>query len=866
MNLSDEEEIQEMLEPKINPINQEEDKNANPKEDNNIKEKYKNLNLSTRKWRVKLYRLNENGQWDDWGIGYVFCANSQNETGKEINKLIMTNEINEEEMLNIDIDGKTADFHNQRGTIMTWKTGDDDKGDDNIAISFQEKEGVIEIMKKMYFCEGKNFNDESLNNFMDNQSDTSYEISIQNLPNLVRELNFDMGEQKLMNFINNLKNNNCDFIVKLGELLKEEEKKNENLKTTASSNITNINNNTNTNINTNTNSDKNNDTPQDKNIIINENNNNKINNEYNQQQIYKSKHLENIHYIFTIFKNLILIGEKDLIEILMKDEYYLITFGALEYDFETMKTVPHRKYFKDIVKFKNPLNIQDQDILKKINQNLRLSYLRDTALSRLIDDNAIKAINLILQFNHNDIIQFFLNDIKYFEILFNQLQNEDLNIKKESCLFLSELIECSKDVLQSRVTFSECLFEQGILLVIGKIIEDNKNNENLNNLNIKNDKDLEIKEFIKITAVEIFINILTTIPNIILDYLKKEKDHKLLKQLTNIMLYSDNFGIKYEIGQIYKTLIETQLKEQSMDRMELFAEPFQSLLNYIKKPIKEGEQAISHKKKMEIASTKQIIIEILITWLSLMSFNKQFWVDENKIEEIIANLLEDNDKVINLHSIKLLKCIIDYTDPFVCNKIITEKLCNNLSKLFSKNIKKNNIIISCMMDFFESLSKNKQMIFNNIMTYQSDFFYQNKKYFKNILLRYENKPTPKRELINFLKNDYKDNESLFLYDFDFKDVGELYDGEDEKIIDYLSKKREREYNDDCFDTLGYEHEHKKYNSNNDYYNNRMEYGNKDDYDDENDDDIKKGFLPDLRVNEKNEDNINNDNENNNFHF
>ena len=329
------------------------------------------------------------------------------------------------------------------------------------------------------------------------------------------------------------------------------------------------------------------------------------------------------------------------------------------------------------------------------------------------------------------------------------------------------------------------------------------------------------------------------------------------------MLYSDNFGIKYEIGQIYKTLIETQLKEQSMDRMELFAEPFQSLLNYIKRPIKEGEQAISHKKKMETASTKQIIIEILITWLSLMSFNKQFWIDENKIEEIIANLLEDNDKVINLHSIKLLKCIIDYTDPFVCNKIITEKLCNNLSKLFSKNIKKNNIIISCMMDFFESLSKNKQMIFNNIMTYQSDFFYQNKKYFKNILLRYENKPTPKRELINFLKNDYKDNESLFLYDFDFKDAGELYDGEDEKIIDYLSKKREREYNDDCFDTLGYEHEHKKYNSNNDY---RMEYGNKDDYDDENDDDIKKGFLPDLRVNEKNEDNINNDNENNNFHF
>jgi len=76
-------------------------------------------------------------------------------------------------------------------------------------------------------------------------------------------------------------------------------------------------------------------------------------------------------------------------------------------------------------------------------------------------------------------------------------------------------------------------------------------------------------------------NILTIIPNAILDYLKKEKDHQLLKQLTNIMLYSDNFGIKYEISQIYKTLIETQIKEQTMDRMELFSEPFQNFLKYL---------------------------------------------------------------------------------------------------------------------------------------------------------------------------------------------------------------------------------------------------------------------------------------------
>ena len=425
-------------------------------------------------------------------------------------------------------------------------------------------------------------------------------------------------------------------------------------------------------------------------------------------------------------------------------------------------------------------------------------------------------------------------------------------------------MECSKNVLQSRITFCDSLFEQGILKVLEQIIEENKKDENK-----EIDKNYQIKEFIRIQAVEIFINILAFIPNAILDYIKKENDHKLLKQLTNIMLYSNNFGIKYEICQIYKNLIETQLKEKTLDRMELFIEPFKILLKFLQTPINSKDsQPISHEKKLEISSTKQIIIEILMTWFSLMSFNKQFWIDENSLNTIISDLLLEQDKVINLYTIKLLKCIIDITDPFVSNKLISKQLCNNLSQLFNNNIKKNNIIISCLMDFFESLSKNKQIIFNSIMIYMNDFFYKNKKYFKIILLRYENKELPKKELINFLKNDYKDNESLFLYDFEYKDMGEIY-GDEEKEIDYLSKKREREeYIDEIFDNCPFVDNHKK-NISNDYYNRIMFEDKGDNYDNDENDDIKKtGFLNDIRVNENEEENINNNSggEENNYHL
>ena len=798
------------------------------------KDKYLDLNLITRKWRVKFYRLNDIGQWDDYGIGYVFCASKINEEKEKIYKLIMISEINNEEMFSIELNKNNAEFNYQRSTIMTWRESDGE--DDDSAISFQEKEGLIEIINTIYLCEGK---DLKLENLLEevNGAVNFLEVSVQNLPNLAKIINPEMSEMRFNDFIRDLKNSNYEFILKLGEILKDEEKKIENLKTSASSNVDMEKNDENNN------KDNKIEEESDK-KEINDNEEDIENNNYNQQLIYKNLPMKNIHYIFNIFKNLILIGDKSLTEALLDDELYLITFGALEYDFETMKSIPHRKYFKNIVKFKNPLNIKNPDIIKKINQNLRLTYLRDTALSRLIEDNAVKTINSILQYNHNDIIQFFLNNSIYLEMLLDQLKSEDLNIKKEACLFLSEIIECSKDVIQTRSTFSEYLFEQGILNIIGKIIEDNLlNNKDDNNLEIK-----EKKEFIKITAVEIFIDVLTSIPIVILDYLKQENDHNFLKQLTNIMLYSDNFGIKYEICQIYKTLIETQLKEKSSDRMDLFSEPFQIMLKYLNDPI-SPLNALNHQKKIEISSTKQIIVEILITWFSLMNFNKQFWIEENKLDVIISNLLEEIDKVINLYTIKLLKCLINYTDPFICNKILTEKLCNNLINLFQNNMKKKNIIISCMMDFFEALSKKSEMIFNNAMIFLSEFFYQNENQFKIILMRYEHKTLPKKELLNYIRNDYKETD-LFLNDFDYKFMGDIFEDED-KTIDYLSKKRERfENSEDLVENKIYEN-YKKFGSHNEYYNKMSVKDNEIENDEGKDDDIFKNF--DINNNQNNED-------------
>ena len=707
----------------------------------------------TKKWRVKLYHLNEHGQWDDFGIGYVFCAFEQNNSNKQeikegnFQKLIMLNEDNYEEMFNIEIKKNSVDFHNQRGIIITWKD-EKDVSEDNIAISFQEKEGVIEIWNNILINQGKNPLDKNNILLSDNPPETYLEVSIQNLPNLLRELGTDMNEFKISNLVSFLKKSNFEFIQKLGELLKEEEKKLEEIKSSISTE-------TNYTVIPITNTTEN-IKKHEENTKINKTEKNVINNPQTllvEKQIYNSPYMENINYIFNIFKNLLLLGNKELLEVLLNDDCYLITFGALEYDFDAFKIVPHRKYFKEVLKFKNPLNIEDEDILQKINLNIRLSYLRDTVLPRTIDNNTLKTINFMIQLNNNDIIQFFVEEEKYIDLLCKQMKDKNILIKKDAFSLFSELINCCKDIYQTKIIFFGNLFELGVFNVLSENLEEITNINYINSINSDNISKTEallIKEKIINIIIDIVINFLAILPNefkIILNHTN------LLKQLVNLMLYNDNFGIKYELGNIFKMLIEINYKEEeSINDIDLYDDCFIPFLNYLKEPIEQN-------KKTEISTTKQIILEIFIYLFYQNSFDTKFWLKQNELDKIIINLLEENNKIVNLYTIKLLKCIVDYTDIIICKKIFTKKLCDKLIQLFIDNIKNNNIIISCLLDFFENINNKTDDLFNLIIGTEKEFFNQSeyKIFFKNINIRIENKPKEGKHLINFINlNNYKE--------------------------------------------------------------------------------------------------------------
>ena len=499
-----------------------------------------------------------------------------------------------------------------------------------------------------------------------------------------------------------------DFIAQIGKILNEEEKKLDNFNDLSTKITTSSENNNNNNIN-------------------NIKNNNSISN-------LNSSAIENINLISNIIKNILILSDKSLLEVLLNDENYLTIFGALEYDFETYKIVPHRKYFTEIVKFKNLLDIKNKEILNKIHLNHRLSYLKDTAICRFIEENTLKIINSMIQLNNNEIIQFFLQNLENLKLLLDLIKNnDDINIKKDACLFLVELMNCSFDIFSLRITFIETLCENKIFEIIDNLLSKISNDENIieikeNNNNNNNDKNSY--ELIKISIIEILIKILTCASESLKEYLLNNSDSKILNILCKLMLTNENFGIKYEISQIIKIYLDSEFQDSTNQTLQ-HSNILIILIDYLEIPL-------NLKYKNEIINNKQIIIEILIYIIERNYFF--YFFNDNKVYEKVIKLLEENNKILNIYVIKFIKSLLLSANDFLINNIINQDLMEKLCKLFEENKKKENLLFSILLDFFNPKLKNN-IIIQQFLTLKKDFFNseENQIYFKDLLEKNKNK-------------------------------------------------------------------------------------------------------------------------------
>ena len=172
-----------------------------------------------------------------------------------------------------------TNFNVQRGKIMTWKNSDDIE-DDNNAVSFQEKQGLLEITNFINSINNSGlFNNFDLNDFHNEEEDILVEPTLENLPKIANQIKLDFPITYGQRIIDYLMKDDELFLRKLFEIFIKEES------------------------------------------IVKKHDFN-FNNCVDQA--------ENLSILFIIFKNILFFANQEIIEFLISDEFHEYFFGILE--------------------------------------------------------------------------------------------------------------------------------------------------------------------------------------------------------------------------------------------------------------------------------------------------------------------------------------------------------------------------------------------------------------------------------------------------------------------------------------------------------------------------------------------------------
>lgn len=432
--------------------------------------------------------------------------------------------------------------------------------------------------------------------------------------------------------------------------------------------------------------------------------------------------MENLSIIYTIFKNLFLLSDKELIEQLLRNDLHLITFGALDYAFETqtVNTIRHRDHFESKAKLKNILNISNETMLNTFHLNYRLTYLRDTAISDFITDNLRTVCTIIIASNNCNIVNFFLSNKNYISQLICQFKIKntysmwDINIIKYASKFIIELIHCSKDSIDQN-KINEALCEYGLLTQI----------EHYLNHPIKS----EIGTLLSQIVFEIHNENSHLIQNQIMNHLS----NSFLFILSEFIFAQDNLDLKYELSAMIQSLFSISNSNQFIGK--ILNNCFNNIIDLL-----INQNTSSESKEI-------ILLAISNCMSSIMHYNQlHLWTKETNIIVKILSLKNGikTKKKLQLNLIKFIKVIFDRNYEIDIN----EEVFDWIFELFLRNNKNDNLISSTIISLFSFIATRRIHLVNSVFEINAEFFYRNKPYFAELIDKYESMNTKNDKLIN----------------------------------------------------------------------------------------------------------------------
>ncbi|CAL9134474.1 unnamed protein product [Musa acuminata var. zebrina] len=600
--------------------------------------------------RVKVYRLNDEGNWDDQGTGHVRIDYLE---GTEDLGLIVVDEEEDDFLLKHSVSSNDI-YTRQEDTIISWK---DPEAEAELALSFQEAPGccyiwdqICEIQRNLHFSSLGDLevgprpamedleatssllsNDESLRTVNSELRDLP-SISLSSLPLILKTV-MECGIMDQMR-VGELILKDQDFFSKLVDLFRMCE---------------------------------------------------------------DLENMDGLYMIFKLVKGIFLLNNPQIFDRIFVEEYILDIIGSLEYDPEVPQVQQHRAFLKEHVVFKEAIPIKDSSVLSKIHQTYRIGYLKDVILPRVLDDAVMASLNTMIHANNGVVISLLKDDASFIQEIFARMRSTSTSVesKRDLVLFLHEFCSLSKSLQQvQQLRLFRDLAAEGLFDIITDVLQ-------------SQDKKLVS------AGTEILILFLNQDPNLVRSYVIQQEGNSLLGLLVKGIVTDIGEDMHCQFLEVIRILVDsyTTSGSQRDTIVEIFYEThLPQLVDVIASacPPQNTSRSIA-KSSATITLTKPEILSNICELLCFCVIHHPYrtrcsFLVNNAIEKVLC-LTCRREKFLVVAAIRFMRTIVSYKDEHLLRHIVKNNLLKPIIEAFIENGDRYNMLHSGVLELLEYIRK-----------------------------------------------------------------------------------------------------------------------------------------------------------------
>ncbi|XP_006654070.2 serine/threonine-protein phosphatase 4 regulatory subunit 3B-like isoform X2 [Oryza brachyantha] len=433
-----------------------------------------------------------------------------------------------------------------------------------------------------------------------------------------------------------------------------------------------------------------------------------------------SGNMDALHMIFRLVKGIIFLNSSAIFDKIFSDDFILEIIGALEYDPEARSVQNHRYFLKEHAIFKEAIPIKSASVVSKIHQTYRIGYIKDVILPRVVDDATMASIAAIIHANNAAVVCLLKDDSSFVKELFTKMRSSNISAesKRELVLFLLEFCTLSKSLQPvQQLQLSRDLASEGVFDIMSDV--------------------LQSQDKVLISAgTGILVHFLNQDPNLLRSYIARQENsqegNSLLGFLVQGMVTDFSESLHCQFLEILKILMDgfaantpthhrgviDVFHEKHLDKLiDVIASSQMDITQSTSSPVGVGTRVEDKSAKTEILSN---ICELLFFCVVHHPYKiKVNFLRSNSMEKILT-LTCRREKILVVAAVRFMRTVISRNDELLLNHIIKFNLLKPIIEVFVENGDRYNMLHSGVLELLEYIRKEN---LKSLVIYVTEYFW-----------------------------------------------------------------------------------------------------------------------------------------------